>query len=139
MESQFHRAEEKLFQTWYKWQNNPWLSSLLHCLEHTEWGGITLHLIYLSCSKSVAFYLFPLKLHQLQKAQQHELIVQILRYKTHYFSVVTTISHAFALAMNKSLHAMLIEVYSSEGDPLSPLLKHTTHHLSVLSSTVWSP
>ena len=25
------------------------------------------------------------------------------------------------------------------GDPLSPLLKHTTHHLTVLAFTGWSP
>jgi len=58
-----------------------------------------------------------------------------------FFNTVTTISCAFSPAMNKSLHAVLVEVCTSWGDPwpLSPLLKCTTHRLSVLTSTVWSP
>jgi len=40
--------------------------------------------------------------------------------------------------MNNSLHAVLADFYNS-GDPLSLLLKHTTHCLTVLTSTVWSP
>mgnify|MGYP001852393476 CR=1 FL=1 len=48
---------------------------------------------------------------------------------------------AFLPAMNKSLHAALVKICTSRGDPLSllPLLKHTTHHLTVFISTVWSP
>ena len=44
----------------------------------------------------------------------------------HSFNTVTIISYAFSPAMNKSLHAALETVYTSEGDPLSPLLKRTT-------------
>ena len=47
-----------------------------------------------------------------------------------------TISYVFLPAMNKSLHAVLVTVCTSRGDPLSALLKHNTHHLSVLTSTV---
>lgn len=52
-----------------------------------------------------------------------------------------TVSCAFPPATNKSLHAMLLKVYPSEGEPLSlfPQLKHTTHPLTGLTSTVWSP
>jgi len=55
------------------------------------------------------------------------LIEQILSYKN-YFSTVTTINCAFSLAMNKSLHAELVKVCSSRGDPLL-----------FLTSIVWSP
>lgn len=34
---------------------------------------------------------------------------------------------------------MLVTVCASKGDPLLPLLKYTTHHLTVFTSTVWSP
>jgi len=35
-------------------------------------------------------------------------------------------------AMNKRPHAVLKRICTSGGDPLSPVLKHTTHHLTVL-------
>jgi len=54
----------------------------------------------------------------MQRAQQHVLIGQILIYKTLFFSIVTIISCAFLPVMNKSLHAMLIKIYTSKGDPL---------------------
>jgi len=54
----------------------------------------------------------------MQRAQQHYLIGQILIYKTLFFSIVTIISCAFLPVMNKSLHAMLIKIYTSKGDPL---------------------
>ena len=41
--------------------------------------------------------------------------------------------------MNKSLHAAFVKTWTSGGDPQSPLLKHTTHCLTVFTSTVWSP
>lgn len=43
---------------------------------------------------------------------------KILSYKTLFFSLVTTISHAFLLVMNKSLHAMLVKISTNRGDPL---------------------
>lgn len=54
---------------------------------------------------------------------------------------MTTTSSAFSPVMNKSLHAILITICTGGGDPLllSPLLKHITHHLHVLTSTVRSP
>ena len=92
-----------------------------------------------NCSESNVFYLFLWKLQQIQWAQSHYLIEQILSYKTLFFNIVT-ISYAFPSAMNKSLHVALVKIYTSRGDPLlSPLLKWTTHHLTVHMSTVWSP
>ena len=38
---------------------------------------------------------------------------------------LTNINYAFSPAMNKSLHAVLIKICTSGGDPLLPLLKHT--------------
>ena len=56
-------------------------------------------------------------------------------------NTVKTINYAFLPVMNKSLHAVLIKICASGDDPpsLSPLQKHTTYHLTVLTSTVWSP
>ena len=43
--------------------------------------------------------------------------------------------------MDESLHAALVKICTSGGDPpfLLPLLKHTTYCLTVLTSAVWSP
>ena len=60
-------------------------------------------------------------------------------YKTLFLKTVTTISYAFSPAMNKNLHAVLVKIHTSRGDPLPPLLKHTIHHLTVLISILWSP
>ena len=65
-------------------------------------------------------------------------IEQILSYKTLFVNIVTTISYAFSLAMSKSLHSTLVKI-GTRSDPVSSLLKHTTHHPTVLTSTVWSP
>ena len=64
---------------------------------------------------------------------------QILSYKILFFNIVTTISSAFSPAMNKSLHTVLVKISTGGNDQLSllPLLKCTTHHLTVLRSTVW--
>ena len=58
-----------------------------------------------------------------------------------FFNTVTIISYAFSPAMNNSLHVVLIKISTRGGNPLSllPLLKCTTHHLTVHMSTVWSP
>ena len=50
----------------------------------------------------------------------------------------TTISYAFSPALKKSLYVTLVKIWTSRGDPLllSPLLKHTTHCFTVLTSTV---
>ena len=59
-------------------------------------------------------------------------------YKTLFFNRVTTISYTLSTTMNKSLHAMLIKICNQWRWPLLllPLLKHTIHHLSVLTFTV---
>jgi len=64
----------------------------------------------------------------------------ILSYKTLFFIVVTTISSAFSPVMNKSQKAALVKTYTNRSDPQlrSLLLKHITHHLTVLTSTVSS-
>jgi len=74
----------------------------------------------------------------MQRAPEHYLIEQSLSYKMLFFSIATTTSYAFLPAVNKSLHAVLIKVCTSGGDPLmlSPLLKCTTHHLTVLTPAV---
>jgi len=43
---------------------------------------------------------------------------QILSYKTLFFNIVTTINYAFLPAMNKSLHAALVNICTSGADPL---------------------
>jgi len=48
---------------------------------------------YIGCLKSNASYLFPWKLQQIQRAQKHYLIEQILSYETLFFNTVNTISH----------------------------------------------
>jgi len=60
---------------------------------------------------------------------------------TIFFNVVTFTSYAFSPAMNNSVHSMLVKICTSRGDPqsLSPLLKCTIHHLTVLTATVWFP
>ena len=69
------------------------------------------------------------------------LFEQILSYKALIFSIVTTMSSAFSPAMIKSLNATLVMICPSTGAPLllPPLLKYTTHHLTVLASTLRSP
>ena len=64
----------------------------------------------------------------------------------HRSNTVTTISSAFLPAMKKSLHACCASK-NLHGHPerdlsfmsVPPLLKHTIHCLTVLTSTVWSP
>ena len=77
---------------------------------------------------------FPWELQKIQRAQQHYWIKHILSYETLFFGMVTTISSAFLPAMNKSLHAALVKIWTSRGDPLLPLLKCATLHcLTVLT------
>ena len=61
--------------------------------------------------------------------------------QTVFFNIVTTVSWAFLPLTNKCLRAVLPKMSTTRGDPLSlsPLLKHTTHKLTVLTSTVWYP
>jgi len=72
--------------------------------------------------------------------QSNYLIERIPSCKTLFFNTITTISYVFSPVMNKSLNAMLVTICTSRGDPrfLSPLLKRTTHHQTVPTSTVWS-
>jgi len=67
------------------------------------------------------------------------LIEQILSYKALFFNTVAVISYAFLPAMNKSLHAMLVNFWTLGGDPLLPQLNCTTYLLAALTSTLWSP
>ena len=64
----------------------------------------------------------------------------ILNYKTLFFNIVTTINYAFSPAMNYSLHAALLTICTSGGNPLllSSVMKCTTHCLTALTFTVWS-
>ena len=62
----------------------------------------------------------------------------ILSCKTLFINTVTTTSCAFSPAMNKSLHAVLVKICPTGGDSLLPLLKCTTHRLTVLTSTGWA-
>jgi len=64
-----------------------------------------------SLSESDTSYLLLWNLQQIQRAQYHYLIEEILSYKTLSFSIVTTISYAFLLAMKKSLHATLLKIH----------------------------
>ena len=117
-----------------------WVSHLLASQGCIEWRGIVWGCIYEDCLESNACWLFLWKLQQLQRAQYY-LIEQILSYKALFFNTATTTSSAFSPVMNKSLHAILIKICTSWGDTLllSPLLKHTTHYLTVFTSTVWFP
>ena len=47
------------------------------------------------------------------------LIEQIPNSKTLFFNIVSVVSYAFSPTMNKNLHAVIIEIYTSGGDPLS--------------------
>jgi len=100
-------------------------------------------LIYLVCSKSNASYLFPCKLPQIQRVQNHYLTVHILSYKTLFFNIVT-ISHIFLPAVNKSSkeYAVLIKICMAIWN--MACLSCCCHPCwnappTVLSSTVWSP
>ena len=103
-------------------------------------GKAQLSIKYVGCFESNASYLFPWKLQQILRAQKHCLIEKILSYKTLFFNIVTTIGCAFLPAMNV-LQATFVAICVTGGDPLSlsPLLKHATHRLTMLTSTVCSP
>ena len=51
--------------------------------------------------------------------------------KTLFFNIVTTLTNAFLTMMNKSLHAMLLKICTSRGDPLS----HCHHCWNAPSNT----
>ena len=65
---------------------------------------------YIHRSKSNASYFIPWKLQQLRRTQQHYQIKRVLSCITVLFNTVTTISSAFLPAMNKSLHATLVNI-----------------------------
>jgi len=62
-----------------------------------------------------------------------------LSYKMLFCNIVATTNYPFLPVMNKALHAALTKICTSRGDPLSPLLKHIIHSLTVPTSAVWSP
>ena len=86
----------------------------------------------LSCSKSSASCLFPWNNSRIQRTQQNYLTEKILAYKTLLFNIITTSSYTFLPMINNC---------TSRSDPLStsPLLKHTTHCLTVFTSTTQLP
>lgn len=92
----------------------------------------------IGCSKINASYLFAWKLQQIKRAELTVFIEQNLSYKI-LFNIFTTVSYAFSPAVNKILCAMLVKTGTSRGDLLFPLLMHSTHSLTVLTSTVLSP
>ena len=57
------------------------------------------------------------------------MIEQILSYKTLFFDVVTAIGYAMPPAMNKNLHAPLVKICTSGGDPQS--------HGNLISNEYW--
>lgn len=75
-------------------------SNLLACLGHIYWVEIVWGHIYVGRSKRNASYFFPWKRQQIERAEEHYLIVQILIYKALFFNRVSTISYAFLLVMN---------------------------------------
>jgi len=102
------------------------------------------------CSYSNVSYLFPWKWQQLQKAQERYLVEQILSYKTLFFNshhhelqIFTSREQCTTVncKMNKKSRAALVNICNSRGDPLLllPWLKCTTYHLTMLTSTAWSP
>ena len=76
--------------------------------------------------------LFPWKLQQIQRAQERYLIEQILSYKMLFFNIVTTISYAFLLEMNKS-HSHKNLCGHLEHGLSSTLLSHCWNALSTNS------
>jgi len=127
--------KENEWGSWIHWKHTEGTEWLYQY--HFSWQ----HSIYhVSTSKINASYLFPWKLQKIGTAQEHYFIEHIFSYKTMFFNVVTTTMRGvFSLAMNKSLHPVLIKICTSRGDLLLPLLKCTTHHFTVLTSTAWSP
>ena len=80
------------------------------------WSPDLWALKFICCFKSNVSYLFPWK--RQQRTKLHYLIEQILSYKTLFFNIVTTNSYAFSPAKKKSLHATLVVICTSGGDPL---------------------
>ena len=104
---------------------NFWLAWAALSEEESSWAANIL-----SCSESNASFLFLWKWQQIQRAQYHYVIGQILSYKTLFFNVVTTVSSGFLPAVNKSLYAKHVNICTSGDDLLLPLLKHTTQCLA---------
>jgi len=61
-------------------------------------------------SESNASCLLPRKPQQMPRAPRHCSVERVLSYETLFFSIVTTAGFVFLLAVNKSLHATLVEV-----------------------------
>ena len=75
-------------------------SNLLACLGHIYWVEIVWGHIYVGRYKRNASYFFPWKRQQIERAEEHYLIVQILIYKALLFNRVSTISYACLPVMN---------------------------------------
>ena len=113
-----------------------WQSDLLR-----SWINLPIKM-HVYCPESNASYAFLWK--HIQRAQQNHLIEQILSHRSLFLNIVTTISYPFSPVMNKSACWTHNDLY---GHPergfsfksLPPLLKNTTHHLTMLTSSVWCP
>ena len=55
---------------------------------------------------------------QIQRAQQCCLMEQVLSYKALFVSAVTNFNYTFLPVMNKSLHSVLVNNFTSSGDLL---------------------
>ena len=118
---------------------NYWKSYLEVHLYVVKDGSDSRKVVFMIYTGGITFgsaYLFPWKLHQMQRAQSHYLIEHILSYTTLFQH-----SHHQQLCIftsnEQELHDALIKICTSGGDPLSllPLLQRTTHCLTVLTAT----
>ena len=110
-------------------------------LRRSDWWSWRSFPTYTGHSETNASYLFPWKLQQKQRAQEHHMIRANSQYKTllsnidttmsytfspateHYFSTVTTISYAFSPVMNLSEPACYAckkkkKICTSRSDPV---------------------
>ena len=93
-------------------QGNLWGTNLQpfglpgpHLLSRIIWGRI-----YVGRSKRNVSYFFPWKCQQVERAEEHYLIVQILIYKALFFNRVSTISYAFLPVMNIIQGVLAIQI-----------------------------
>jgi len=115
----------------------PFVFSFIICQEEKKQTFPSSDCLYVGHSESNASYFFSVK--ATTKSTKYYLIEQTPSSPALFVHTVAIISCAFSPAANKSLHATLVNICISGDDPLSLLLKHITHHFTVLIPTVWSP
>ena len=107
----------------------------------TLWTYFLCYLLtYVGCSESNGALFISMEVTTDTK-RTITLMEQILSCRTLFFNTFTIISYVFLPTTNMSLHARLVNICTSRGEllSLSPLLRHTTHCFTALTSTVWSP